>query len=221
MAQKNGEGRREYVTRCFLEAETVEDLAKIEKQLESEGVPRGTVSGIKSDLRKKGLLPTGRKAVSLLPAKLDDKHEQLIPEYLLKYFVVLDDGRALNPLEVLLLFQAARRSVAEDLTMLQGLVETQARATETQLKVLREAKSESQEVAARAAEETAARVAAYFDQRKPDIASTPSPMEGFAARAMESLWNNILGKTLGGTPGAQPQSQVPPGWVDKTQGGQS
>jgi hypothetical protein len=86
---------------------------------------------------------------------------------------------------------------------------------------MRQAEGQAAEVAAReAARETAAQVAAYFDQKKPDIATTPDPMAGFLARAMETMWNSIVGRVLGGAPGGQ--IQLPPGWVDKTQqGGQS
>ena len=83
---------------------------------------------------------------------------------------------------------------------------------------MRQAEGQAAEVAAReAAEETAARVAAYFDQKRPDIATVPDPFKGFLARAVETMWDMMSKRMLGG---AQTGSaQLPPGWVDKRQQG--
>jgi hypothetical protein len=139
-----------------------------------------------------------------LPAKIDDRKQQIVPEYLMKHFVRLDDGRPLGPLETLILFQAARRSVMEDVGILAGLVETQAKAMDAQLKVLREAKSESAEVASRAAEETAARVAQYFEQKRPDIAQSPNPIQGALARTLEVYLQAVMSRFLPGAGGPPP-----------------
>jgi hypothetical protein len=174
------------------------------------------LAGHKQRLRERGWKPAeereeGEERRVTLPAKIDDRKQQIVPEYLMKHFVRLDDGRPLGPLETLILFQAARRSVMEDVGILAGLVETQAKATDAQLKVLREAKSESAEVASRAAEETAARVAQYFDQKRPDIAQSPNPMQGLFARLMETMFTNLVGSMF---PQARGQSSLPPGLED-------
>jgi hypothetical protein len=147
----------------------------------------------------------------VLPAKLDTK-QVIVPEYLIKHLSFVNGDQRQTFVDALLVYEAARRSVMEDIVILQGLAAAQAQVTDTQLKVLREAKSESKEVAQAAAEEVAARVAAYFDQKKPDIATTPDPMKGFIARAMETMWDRITGAVFGGAQGGQPQ--LPPGWRD-------
>lgn len=187
-----------------------------------------------------------RPATTGLPARIDDRRQQIVPEYLMKHFLRLDDGRPLTPLETLILFQAARRSVMEDITILQGLVKTQAEATDTQLKVLREAKSESAEVAREAAQATAAQVVQYLEQKKPDIAATPHPLQGMMARMLERSLEPMLermftsltqspgqppptpvygaggsersGRTQGGRPDLWGRS-TPPGWVEKRREG--
>jgi hypothetical protein len=81
---------------------------------------------------------------------------------------------------------------------------------------MRQAEGQAAQVAAQeAARETAAQVAAYFDQKKPDIASTPSPMEGVFARVLEGTLSSLMGKLFpgGGT-------ETPPGFtVEKKQKG--
>ncbi len=51
-------------------------------------------------------------------------------------------------------------------------------------------------VAQAAAQEAAARVAAYFDQKKPDIAQAPNPMAGLGARMMERVMDNLMDRLL-------------------------
>ena len=64
---------------------------------------------------------------------------------------------------------------------------------------MRQAEGQAAQAAAQeAARETAAQVAAYFDQKKPDIASTPSPMEGVFARVLESTLGSLMGKLFPG-----------------------
>ena len=81
---------------------------------------------------------------------------------------------------------------------------------------MRQAEGQAAQVAAQeAARETAAQVATYFDQKKPDIASTPSPMEGVFARVLEGTLSSLMGKLFpgGGT-------ETPPGFtVEKKQKG--
>lgn len=162
--------------------------------------------------------PEGRELV--LPAKLDSK-QVIVPEYLIKHLSFIDGDKKQAAIDMVLIWEAARRSVMEDVVILQGLAEAQSKLTETQLNILKAAKSESGEVARQAAQEAAqeaaARVTAYFEQKKPDIATTPDPLTGFMARAMETLWNQITTRMFGGTqPG---QAQLPPGWTDERQKG--
>src|SRR4030043_898832 len=93
------------------------------------------------------------KALSL-PAKLDIR-QVIAPEYLIKHLSFVDGGQRQTFIDALLVYEAARRSVMEDIVIIQGLASAQAQITETQLKLLREAKSDSKEVAHAAAEEAA------------------------------------------------------------------
>jgi len=81
---------------------------------------------------------------------------------------------------------------------------------------MRQAEGQAAQVAAQeAARETAAQVAAYFEQKKPDIASTPSPMEGMFARVMENTLGRLMGKLLPGC-----EAETPLGFtVEKKQKG--
>jgi hypothetical protein len=163
--------------------------------------------------------PEGRELV--LPAKLDGK-QVIVPEYLIQHLSFVDGDKRQSFIDGMLVLEAARRTVMEDVIVLQGLAEAQSKMTETQLNILRAAKSESGEVARHAAQEAAqeaaARVAAYFEQKNPDIAPTPDPMTGFMARAMETLWNQITARMFGG--GQPGQTQLPPGWKDLREKGQ-
>jgi len=92
-----------------------------------------------------------------LPAKLDIR-QVIVPEYLIKHLSFVNGDQRQTFIDALLVYESARRSVMEDILIIQGLASAQAQITDTQLKVLREAKSESKEVAQAAAEEAAWRV---------------------------------------------------------------
>jgi hypothetical protein len=87
-----------------------------------------------------------------IPAKLDIK-QVIAPEYLINHLSFVDSDSRQTFVDALLVYEAARRSVMEDVGILQGLAAAQAQTTETQLRVLREAESESEEVAQAAAEQ--------------------------------------------------------------------
>jgi hypothetical protein len=63
---ENGEGRLDYMRRRFSEAETSEDVERIEDELIRENIPRGTVSRVKSDMKKNGELPQSSASGSLV-----------------------------------------------------------------------------------------------------------------------------------------------------------
>lgn len=203
---RNGYTRSQLITDFGFAERTVDSAIKEYKQLQGDDPEEPKRDG-------------DREAKELsLPAKLDSK-QVIVPEYLIEHLSFVDGDKRQSFIDGMLVLEAARRTVMEDVIMLQGLAEAQSKMTETQLNILRAAKSESGEVARQAAQEAAqeaaARVAAYFEQKKPDIAATPDPMTGFLARAMETLWNQITTRMFGGTePG---QAQLPPGWVDMRQ----
>ena len=60
---------------------------------------------------------------------------------------------------------------------------------------MRQAEGQAAQAAAQeAAREAATQVAAYFDQKKPSVASTSSPMEEMIARMMETTLNRLMSK---------------------------
>lgn len=205
---RKGYARSQLITDFDFAERTVDSAIKEYKELKVND-PQESKRGAEAEVQ--GLA---------LPAKLDGK-QVIVPEYLIQHLSFVDGDKRQSFIDGMLVLEAARRTVMEDVIVLQGLAEAQSKMTETQLNILRAAKSESGEVARQAAQEAAqeaaARVAAYFEQKKPDIATTPDPMTGFMARAMETLWNQITTRMFGGTqPG---QTQLPPGWVDKRQQG--
>lgn len=94
----------------------------------------------------------------------------------------------------LLVYEAARRSVMEDVNILQGLAAAQAQTTGTQLRVLREARSESKEVAQEAARQTALEIANYIDQKIPKGETSGGPT---IADRMLGPMADMAGKQIG------------------------
>jgi antitoxin component of MazEF toxin-antitoxin module len=85
-----------------------------------------------------------------LPAKLDSK-QVIVPEYLIEHLSFVDGDKRQSFVDGMLVLEAARRTVMEDIIILQGLAEAESKMTEAQLNILKAAKSESTEVAERAA----------------------------------------------------------------------
>jgi len=164
-----------------------------------------------------------------LPAKLDIK-QVIVPEYLIKHLSFVDGGQRQTFIDALLVYEAARRSVMEDIIIIQGLASAQAQITDTQLKVLREAKSDSKEVARVAAEEAAWRVGQQVQEvaRHAAQSGNPNPIATMFSNAVQPYFSQALAQMFGmfggfGVPGGQPgqvaqapsnvgqPSTVPPG----------
>jgi len=157
-----------------------------------------------------------------LPAKLDIK-QVIAPEYLIKHLSFVDGGQRQTFIDALLVYEAARRSVMEDIVIIQGLASAQAQITDTQIKLLREAKSDSKEVAHAAAEEAAWRVGQQVQEvaRQAAKPESPNPMASMFSQTIQPYFSQALAQmfsTLGGfgvsggmmPPVGQP-GQVPPG----------
>lgn len=120
--------------------------------------------------------------------------ESVTPEFILRR---LSDGSpewALR-LEGMMLLRAAQKMVREDIAIYDGLVAAQAKAMEGQLKVLREAKSESEEVALKAAAAVGEQVIDFMGQalkQKQDIATVANPFEGMIARMLETAMTGFM-----------------------------
>jgi hypothetical protein len=158
-----------------------------------------------------------------LPAKLDIK-QVIAPEYLIKHLSFVDGGQRQTFIDALLVYEAARRSVMEDIVIIQGLASAQAQITDTQIKLLREAKSDSKEVAHAAAEEAAWRVGQQVQEiaRQAAKPESPNPMASMFSQTIQPYFAQALSQMFGmfggfGGPGRMaPQpagqpGQAPPG----------
>src|SRR4030042_1983049 len=127
----------------------INDFSFAERTVDSAIKDYREQGGSETDEPKKGD-DFDSKTLSL-PAKLDIK-QVFAPDYLIKHLSFVDGGQRQTFVDALLVYEAARRSVMEDIVIIQGLASAQSQITDTQLKLLREAKSDSKEVAHAAAE---------------------------------------------------------------------
>jgi len=147
-----------------------------------------------------------------LPAKLDIK-QVIAPEYLIKHLSFVDGGQRQTFIDALLVYEAARRSVMEDIVIIQGLASAQAQITDTQLKLLREAKSDSKEVAHAAAEEAAWRVGQQVQEvaRQTAKPESPNPMASMLTNAIQPYFSQAIGQMFGMFGGfGAPGGMMPP-----------
>jgi len=152
-----------------------------------------------------------------LPAKLDIK-QVIAPEYLIKHMSFVNGDQRQTFIDALLVYESARRSVMEDIVIIQGLASAQAQITDTQIKLLREAKSDSKEVAHVAAEEAAWRVGQQVQEvaRQAARPESPNPMASMLSQTMQPYLSQALTQMFGmfggfGVPGgmAQPPAGQP------------
>jgi len=147
-----------------------------------------------------------------LPAKLDIK-QVIVPEYLIKHLSFVNGDQRQTFIDALLVYESARRSVMEDIIIIQGLASAQAQITDTQLKVLREAKSESKEVAQAAAEEAAWRVGQQVQEvaRQAATAGSPNPFASMLSQTMQPYLSQMMSRMFGMFAGfGQPPGMMPP-----------
>lgn len=167
--------------------------------------------GDEDDESKKGN-DSDIKALAI-PAKLDIK-QVIAPEYLIKHLSFVNGDQWQTFIDALLVYEAARRSVMEDITILQGLAAAQAQTTETQLRVLREAKSESKEVAQAAAEEAAWRVGQQVQEaaRQAATSVSPNPMASMLTQTIQPYLSQVFANMFSMFGGfGQPPGMMPPG----------
>ncbi|MFC1929465.1 hypothetical protein ACFLW6_01160 [Chloroflexota bacterium] len=149
---------------------------------------------------------------TLLPAKLDGK-QVIVPEYLIKHLSFIDGDKKQVAIDMILIWEAARRSVMEDVMILQGLTTAQAQTTETQLRILREAKSESREIAQAAAEQAAQMVGGQVHEilhqaAKPE---SPNPFASMMSQTMQPYLSQVFSRMFGMFGGfGQAPGMVPP-----------
>jgi len=165
-----------------------------------------TVDSAIKDYKEQGGSETGEPKKSdefdtkalALPAKMDIK-QVIAPEYLIKHLSFVDGGQRQTFIDALLVYEAARRSVMEDIVIIQGLASAQAQITDTQIKLLREAKSDSKEVAHAAAEEAAWRVGQQVQEVARQAAKPEShnPMASMFSQTIQPYFSQALSQMFG------------------------
>jgi len=160
-----------------------------------------------------------------IPAKLDIK-QVIAPEYLINHLSFVNGDSRQTFVDALLVYEAARRSVMEDVMILQGLAAANAQTTETQLKVLREAKSDSCEIGQAAAEEAALRVGQQVQEiaQQATTAGSSNPMASMLVQSIQPYFSQAVGRmfsmfggfgqplgTMPSQPGQPPQQSPPQG----------
>jgi hypothetical protein len=158
---------------------------------------------------------------TLLPAKLDVK-QVIVPEYLIKHLSFIDGDKKQVAIDMILIWEAARRSVMEDVMILQGLTTAQAQTTETQLRILREAKSESREIAQAAAEQAAQMVGGQVHEivRQAAKPESPNPFASMLSQTMQPYLSQVFSQMFGMFGGlGQAPGMVPPQPGQPTQPG--
>ena len=154
-----------------------------------------------------------------IPPKLDMR-QVIVPEFLIKHLSFVNGDQRQTFVDALLVYEAARRSVMEDVMILQGLAAAQAQITETQLRVLREAKSESEEVAEAAAEGAAARVTEQIQATLQQVAMAGSsnPMTSMLAHTFQPYLSQAMSRIFGMFPGLMPNQPGQPSHPTPPQG---
>lgn len=199
----------------YSRGQLINDFSFAERTVDSAIKDYKEQGGSEADEPKKGD-DFDPKALAL-PAKLDIK-QVIVPEYLIKHLSFVDGGQRQTFIDALLVYEAARRSVMEDIIIIQGLASAQAQITDTQLKVLREAKSDSKEVARAAADEAAWRVGQQVQEvaRQAAKPESPNPMASMFSQTIQPYFSQALSQMFGmfggfGMPGgmAQPTTGQP------------
>jgi hypothetical protein len=215
---RQGVSKKQLVAAGFKESTVRKALKRLERQGEA---PAGDPTTAADSNASNGRSAT-EEADSRFPVKLSAK-EMIPPEVILSGIRLQDGEYKLGFVDGQKTLMAAQWMVLQQVSMLQGLAAAQAETMEAQLRILREAKSESSEVAQQAAQEAAAGVAAYFDREKPWLAASPNPMLGMMADLIKPVLQNIMSRFMPGVPGGQvTQSGAgfspPPGFSYKEEG---
>jgi hypothetical protein len=182
------------------------------KQLVASGFSESTVRKAMKRLEIQGEIPVRSQATgadssaannhsynsevdSHFPVKLGNK--EVIPAEVILSGIKLQDGEyKLGFVDGLKTLMAAQWMVSQQVGILQGLASAQAEITESQLRILREAKSESKEIAGQAAQEAASAVAQYIDQTKPWLQAGPDPMRSMMVDLIKPVIQNIFSKFM-------------------------
>ncbi len=156
--------------------------------------------------------------------------EIISPEGILERYLLDDGANGVAVLKGMMLLRAAQLMVMNDVEIMKGQAEAQAKSIQPILETMEQARRDMDAAAARAKESSieiaeiaaagaAARAVSRIDeifeatrQAKTDVATVQKPMEGMFARAMESLMNTVMSRFTGGTGGEQ--VALPASWSD-------
>ena len=127
-----------------------------------------------------------------------DIKQVIVPEYLIKHLSFVNGDQRQTFVDALLVYEAARRSVMADVTILQGLAAAQAQVTETQLSVLREAQNDSRMVVEAISEEMATAIAQRVQEvtREASVAASPNPAISMLAQTVQPYFAQALGRVM-------------------------
>ena len=216
---ENGEGRLDYIRRRFAEAETVEDVERIEDELIRENIPRGTVSRVKSDMKKNGELPQSNAGGSLVSMKRQfpqrlGRYDVLTPEAVLQELRLQDGDYKIGFVDgIAMLLLAARLN--------QELATTQAEAMTPMIKMLQTLREEEKEAAERskasaseaasiAAQQAVSGVVGYLEQRIPK-APPPKDMSEMFTKRIDKMWD-VMDHMMEQRMFPQGANKPPEGW---------
>ncbi|MDD4984949.1 MAG: hypothetical protein PHQ43_04030 [Dehalococcoidales bacterium] len=192
------EGRVGYVKRRLAEAQTVEEVEQIEDELiVDEKIPRGTVSRVKSDMKKAGELPQSNAGSSLVSLKRQfpqrlGRYDVLTPEAVLEQLRLQDGEYKVGFVDgIAMLLLAARLN--------QELATTQAEAMTPMIKMLQtlreeervaaeRSKASASEAASIAAQQAVSGVISYIDQKLPKGPPPKDTTELFTKR-IDKMWD--------------------------------
>ena len=195
---ENSEGRKAYIRRHFLEAQTPEDVDRIRHELiADEDIPRSTVDTVKNEMKKKGELAIAGSEASLVSLKRQfpqrlGRYDVLTPEAVLQelrlhdgdYKVGFVDGIAMLLLAARLnqeLATTQAQAMTPMISMLQALREEEREAAER-------AKSSSLDIAREAAHDAVGGVLSYLDQKIPK-GPPPKDMTEMITKRLDKMWD--------------------------------
>ncbi len=211
---ENGESRKDYVRRRFLEAATPEDVDRIRKELiVNEDIPRGTVDTVKNEMKKKGEIPVADSESSLVSMKRQfpqrlGRYDVLTPEAVLQELRLQDGDYKIGFVDgIAMLLLAARlnqelattqaQAMTPMISMLQALREEERQAAER-------AKSSSLDIAREAAHDAVSGVVGYLEEKMPK-GPPPKDMNEMFTKRLDKMWEMMEQRMFPGSPGKPPE----------------
>jgi len=218
MGSNNEQGIKDRIKARLLEATSEDDLKRIRQELKEQGEKPGSIDACVSELRKKGHLKfnggtktSGQAGV----VAVRKESESVLPEWVARDVSEIFDGDAKSQR----IFMAGlatpilgMRLFSEAVKPLVALLSTWQRG---QAEAARAAQGDVIEAAKAAGQAGAMGVAAYFEEKKPWLATAPNPLLAMMTDTMQPFFQQALGGLMGTlmrpSPGGQAGAQQPPG----------